>query len=265
MNRINIFKFILRFPLVVLLTHISPFAHAQQQQHLPTNQAPEVVIDEKARALNVNDEDSVRALADAVFDYPHVFERMPAGLELIVKDRLVRAETGFLQGKTPGIREEDMALLVNRVVEKLKLPEFAKTSQKQIRAVRMKMAIDSPIFIASKMSNGTMQTGSSVKPELSPLQAVHILGVFVDQKFRDPNLQCPPEEWDRESHTRELERIKKRQEIAKTNPQARYYGMAQINPKRQELKDSLVRSTSTMTYMDVLELVDLAFQGLKIE
>jgi hypothetical protein len=192
-------------------------------------------------------------------------QRMPINLERDVKDRLVRAESDFLQGKRAGVREEDVALLVNTVSEKLKLPVFAKTSKNQIRALRMNMALASPVFMGRGMANANMRVGESITSELSPLQAIHIIGVLVDQKFLDPHFQVSPQQWDQDSHGKEIERIRERQALLAANPKIQHRIGTRENPMRQELQDALIQSTSSMDVDDAVSLIDAAFKTLKIE
>jgi hypothetical protein len=245
--------------------YLVPLVHAQQGGNVAMSQRPEKRIDEKARVLDPNEEPSVRALADEIFNYPHVVPRMPSNLESDVKDRLVRAEVDFLAGRKPGVREEDIVLLVNTVSEKLKLPDFAKTSTKQIRALRMNMALASPVFMGRGMANGNMRVGESINSELSPLQAVHVIGVMIDQKFLDPHFQVLPQQWDQESHGKEIERIRERQALLEANPHVQHRIGTRDNPKRQDIQDALTQSTSSMDVGDAMSLIDTAFKTLGIQ
>jgi len=249
----------------ILVWYVIPGAHAQQQGNPKVWQRPEKLIDEKARALDTNDEASVRAVADAVFNYPHVVARMPADVESGVKDRLVRAEADFLQERKSGVREEDIVLLVNNVAEKFKLPEFAKTSKKQVRALRMNMVLASPVFMGRGMARGDMKPGESIGQELSPLQATHVLGVLIDQKFLDPNFQVPPEQWDRDGHRKEVERIQERQALLKSNPQVQHRFGTRDNPKRHDLEAAISQGANSISSGDALSLIETAFKTLKIE
>ena len=253
-------------PLVVAVAwYLAPQVYAQQGGDVAMSQRPEKRIDEKARVLDPNEEPSVRALTDEIFNYPHVVPRMPSDLESDIKDRLVRAEVNFLSGRKSGVREEDIVLLVNTVSEKLKLPDFAKTSQKQIRALRMNMALASPIFMGRGMANGNMRIGESINPELSPLEAVHIIGVMIDQKFLDPHFQVLPQQWDQEFHGKEIERIRERQALLEANPHVQHRIGTRDNPKRQELQDALTQSTNSMNVGDAMNLIDTAFKVLRIQ
>src|SRR5205085_3497716 len=133
-----------------------------------------------------DNEASVRALTEDVFNYPHAYGRMPPSIESAVKDRLTQAEIAHLRGTRPGVKEEDVAKVVNMVVDRLHLPEYARTSVKQVRVLRMSLALASPSFMGRGMTEQNVNVGESVSPELSPLQATHLAAVLVDQKFLDP-------------------------------------------------------------------------------
>jgi hypothetical protein len=262
-RRTSLFSLVLSL-VATLLWRVAPIVHAQQG-NTAVLKRPERVIDEKARAAVPGDSASVRGVADAVFDYPHVLGRMPVDMENTVKERLVLAEAEFLQGKRPGVREEDVVLFVNQVSNKLKLTDFAKSSKKQVRALRMKTALASPVFMGRGMADGDMKIGDSISDELSPLQAVHLIGVLLDQKFLDPNFQLSPEDWDRDSHHKEIERIREQQAILKSQPRVEHRIATRENPKRQDLQNALTQSTSSMSLADAQGLIEAAFKTLKIE
>lgn len=97
-------------------------------------QHPGKVIDQKASKLRADDANSVRALADEIFNYPHAFGRMPIKVESSVKERLVQAEVAFHNGKHSGVREEDVSRLVNQIGDNLELPSYAGQPQSKFES-----------------------------------------------------------------------------------------------------------------------------------
>jgi hypothetical protein len=50
-------------------------------------------------------------------------------------------------------------------------------------------------------------------PPMSPLQAIFIMGLLIDQKVGDPDYQVAPAEWDRDVYPRLLAQLQQRQEV----------------------------------------------------
>jgi len=261
-----------RFAAVIVLAIIllclggwlnSPAINAQQA--ILMVQRPEKLIDEKSRIMRADDEASVRAVADEIFNYPHVLGRMSASVEDIVKDRLVRSEISFLRGKRSGVHEEDVVALFNTMADRFTLPDYVRTSKKQVRALRMSLALASPAFMGRGMADGKMDVGEAVSSEMSVLQAAHLSAVLLDQKFLDPNFQVPPGQWDRESHDKEVQRVKERQELLKSSRAAEHHMIARSNPKRRELHEAISRSITSLSFADSQALLETALRVLKVD
>ncbi len=242
---------------------ISPQINAQQNTSM--TQRPATLIDLKARMMHADDESSVRAVADELFNYPHVMGRMPIPFEDALKDRLVRSEIGFLKGTRSGVCEEDVVKLFDTMASRLNLPDYVRTSKKQVRALRMSLALASPAFMGRGLADQKMNVGDSINSEMSALQAAHLAAVLLDQKFLDPNYQVPPDQWDRESHDREMQRIKERAEMLKAAPNTEHKLMVRSNPKRMELHQAISKSVAPLGIQESRDLVETALKLLKVD
>lgn len=236
--------------------------HAQERGADPWQRGgPHKVIDAGARVVSGDDEASVRTLTEDVFNYPHPYGRLPGSLEIVVKDRLTQAEMDYLRGKRPGVKEEDIVRVVNLVADRLHLPEYAKTSQKQVRLLRMSMTLASPVFMGRGMTEQNVNVGDSISPELSPLQAAHLAAVMLDQKFMDPDYQAAPGEWEQTFQQKQIEKLKRQQSLSKSSAAAnsKYMIGAIQNPKRTEMRQAFSNGLSTLGPSDALDLIDSVF------
>ncbi len=102
-------------------------------------------IENKAALVNPDDPDSVRALVDEVFNLRLSFPRVPAPIESVVKERLVRAEILYRKGEKPGLQEEDVVNTLNSVVDGLGGPPYLKTTLSQVRVLRMRLSLGQPL------------------------------------------------------------------------------------------------------------------------
>lgn len=251
--------------IATVLWQLVPRIHAQQGNTMVW-QNPAKVIDEKARALNPDDSNSVQGLADAVFSYPHVLGRLPMDMENAVKARAIDAETKFLKGNRPGVQEEDVAKAVNLFADRLRLPDYARTSPKQVRALRMSLVVDSPMFMGRGMARPSASVGDSISSEMSPLQALHVAMVMINQKTINPDFQVTPEEWDRGKHTAMVEQIKQIQALQKSakSGQTTHHIITRQNPKHDEMRQALSDGLSSMTLGDGVSFADEALKTLKL-
>lgn len=232
-----------------------------------TSMSYEQKIDQKARLESAADESSVRALADEIFDSPSRIPRMPIAMESVVKDRLVRAEIAYLQGG-PGVREENIVQLVNLLADRLNVPGYAKTSVRQVRLLRMALAVRCPWFMARGMARDGISIGESIEPMMSPLQAAYLLKNVIDHKLWDADYQLTPSEWEQDQYQKSVERWRKMQDLKQSGQLAKDRRVAEVvvsqNPKQREIQETLSRNISSMQLTDALDLLEQAFTTLQI-
>jgi len=234
----------------------------------PSQQSnPYKVLDAAARAAQQNDDASVHALAEAVFSFPRRLSRMPDVIENPIKDRLVNAELAFRHGSQQAVREEDIVKLVNSMADKLHAPTYAKTSLKQVRVLRMRLLLASPVFMSGGLAAQQISIGSSVSPEMSPLQAVHLINSMVDQKLINPEFQMEPGDWERSQVSVEMERIKAAQERLQSshgNSATRAKGSIKLHRRDRDFENAISQAGSNLSFLDAVSLIDEAFTTLKL-
>jgi hypothetical protein len=265
------FRLVFFFGAVVTVAIASLFwikiTHVQAQEPQSSEwQHPGKLIDQKASKVRPDDESSVRVLADEIFNYPHAFGRMPIEAENTIKQRLVQAEVAFHNGRRSGVREEDVARLVNQIGDKFGLPSYARTTPKQVRIIRMSLMLESPQFMALRSVRPDMRTGESISSEMSVLQAAHVTQVLLDQKFINPDFQVDPADWDQQFHQKMVERIKQADAVPDAGQSAKltHRTFSRSNPKRLEMHRAFVSGASSLSFGDASSLVDQAFTTLRL-
>src|SRR5882762_4020620 len=139
-------------------------------------------VEEKARLLRDNDQDTHRALADEIFKASRGFapltaiygigpEKIPSSIDYVIKDRLSWAEMQYRRGLGKGVKEQGIVNFTNMLVDKFGLPTYARTSQRQVRFMRMHLMVHNPLFMGEGATRANMQIGESINDEMSPLQA----------------------------------------------------------------------------------------------
>src|SRR6267143_7013970 len=106
------------------------------------------------------------------------------------------------RGLGKGVKEQSIVNFTNLLVVKFGLPDYVRTSQRQVRFMRMFLMLHNPIFMGQDAVRLDIQVGESINEEMSPLQAVHVLLEVLGHKYSDENFQLTPEEWDRRQASR---------------------------------------------------------------
>ncbi|MGB6546712.1 MAG: hypothetical protein WBE97_13930 [Candidatus Acidiferrales bacterium] len=247
---------------LMMVTALGPTAGAQNSNGTSGgNMWPHGDIDRVAALEKAGDESSVRALVDAVFNHPHMFPHMPPALEDAVKVRLTNAEMSYLNGSAGGVEEKDIVTLLNTLAEKLGAPDYAKTSPAQVRYARMKLAAFEPRFMGTGM---VRQGGASVKSvslTMSPAQAVHLIGLMIDNKLANPQFQVPLDTW-----VPPIEVLGPTTSTQSTSGTGQ--GRVSINPstpQMEEMRSVLSNGISRLSLSDATQLLDQAFATLKMK
>jgi hypothetical protein len=245
---------------LILLLYFTTNLNAQNRGGQSSmSEMPNNKLETKARVATVEDDSSVRALIDEVFAFPHVFGRLPGVVEVFMKERLFRAEIAYRLGTRAGVEESDVAQYMNLLVDKLQLPEYAKTSSEQVRVLRMTMLFSTPQFMGQGIHKVNAKVGDTLSPTMSPVQAAHLIGTLIDQKFLNPQYQLTPEEWKRLGYQEQL-----RPRPTNESQRMKHRVTVRENPKRFELQQAFSKATNTMSVADTFELVEEAFRTLHL-
>ena len=226
---------------------------------------PYQAVEEKARLLEDNNQDTYRALADEIFKAPHglgIFsvdgiglENLPAPIANVIKDRLVHAEMQYRQGTGRAVREQNIVDVTNLLVQKLELPDYVRASPSQVRYMRMALITWNPTFMGKRPN---IQVGESINDEMSPMQAVHVLLEVLGHKFFDKNFQMAPEAWTSPQSNQTSKQSAAHIRLTKV------VGVLSTNPKMDELRTLLVQRIGSMNPAEGLSLVSRMLETLGI-
>lgn len=213
-------------------------------------------IDEKAHRAKGNDESAVRELANEVFATAY-FGEIPSDYREAMKERIIRDELNYRSGKK-GVSEEKVVLTVNHLALKFNAPDFAQTSAAQVRALRVRLKLGYPNFIAQetreKKKGLKKKVGDTINPEMSPLEAAFVTGVLVQQKMLNADFQHAPQVWEEKLRKGQLKRWE-----AGANPNAQTEPRlihSKGDAKRNEMRRAISQSASKMTIYELMSLPD---------
>jgi hypothetical protein len=206
-----------------------------------------------------------------------IIPRMPGLMEAILRERFDRAETDYRQGKRRGVEEQHIADAFNILATGLTVPEYAFTSPRQVRFIRMQIAL-TPIF--SKFME-IEEINESVGHEMSPLQVAYVFKALVELKLVSPDFQVPPAVWDQtyDSLMENLERAQVARKQAEQRQQSAQPGQYRVTvggpvgtlragapreTKYKELYDIIAKRITFLTPGDGFEILDRMFTTLGI-
>jgi hypothetical protein len=208
-----------------------------------------------------------------------IIPRMPGLMEAILRERFDRAETDYRQGKRRGVEEQHIADAFNILATGLTVPDYAFTSPRQVRFIRMQIALP----VNAKFME-IEEINESVGHEMSPLQAAYVFKALVELKLVSPDFQVPPSAWDQtyESQMESLERAqaaRKQAEQRQQGAQPGQYGQYRVTvgspvgtlragapreTKYKELYDIIAKRITFLTPGDGFEILDRMFTTLGI-
>jgi hypothetical protein len=214
-----------------------------------------------------------------VIETARIIPRMPGLMEAILRERFDRAETDYRQGKRPGVQEKNIADAFNILATGLTVPDYAFTSPRQVRFIRMQIAL--PAVDAKFME--IEEINESVGHEMSPVQAAYVFKALVELKLVSPDFQVPPAAWD-QTYESQMEGLERAQAARKQVEQRQQCGQAQgqyrvtvggpvgtlrgeVQPretKYKELYDIIAKRITFLTPGDGFEILDRMFTTLGI-
>jgi hypothetical protein len=165
------------------------------QQSPRDRRSPGSELELKARAAKGGDDLAIRELAAEVFN-PFV-DPSDEGVASVLKpfvDRLYRAEKLFRDTGRVGVSVSNVTQAVNGVASRLDAPEYAFTTDEQVKSLVTVSQRTLPTFMA-----GIQDKSSGVQPSvynLSPIQAGYITVLMLKQKLENPEFQTTAQDWD---------------------------------------------------------------------
>jgi hypothetical protein len=214
-------------------------------------------INDKAATLNTADETQVRDLAEEIFKAFQLDEAPPEIAES-VKERLVRAELNYRSGRGKPVSEFGVVRMTNMLADKLGAPAYAKTNVFEVRRLEMNFLPFLSKLIGNKPageSNGPKPLGSSINPTLSPLEAITIAGLLIQQKRFSPEYQMTQDEWIANQGGKRHPK----------NFASSWASKTQHEKRGEKIEEAIRRGTDNLSMLELLELPHLALDKLGVQ
>ena len=227
---------------------------------------PTIEIEDAASVMKPGDSDSVRAVVDSMFKVPGMY-RMPDMMAAVVKQRIIDAQTAYLVGKSTGVTDSAVVDAINMLATTFQTPDYGMVSLLQVQFVRGRLASTMPMLF--KPVNPDLKIGEPNVP-MSPVQALFVMSVLIDQKIQNGGFQLSPTDWDRDVYPRAMEQERARQELRRriesgdVQPRFELRGSLGIGTARLDLLRLLQQRILAMSVADGLKLFNETFARLGI-
>jgi hypothetical protein len=132
----------------------------------------------------------LQAIAD--FSYT-VFERVGIPAEVAdsfhFSQRVAQAESDYRKGVHPAVHEEDLVRANNNLAKTLGAPEWAYTTQLEVRKLRMQFMARYPQLLASQAPPDANGRFEALSKDISPAEATFLATTLIYQKLYSPEYQ----------------------------------------------------------------------------
>lgn len=225
-----------------------------EAQSSPQGAHPLKAINDKARAARAG---SISDAEDYVAEIIRVagFEGELNGFTATaIKDRVGRAESRYRQGQAAGIPEAKIVRTVNGLARKFDLPDYVRTSNYEVRRLRLGLLPNFPQIITQE-TQGVLpvSVGAQIDSQMSPAEAVFVLAMMLQQKMVNTEYQL--------RHSERLDRWAETHNHSA--PQSNSPHPAQN--RSREIREALTRAASSASMSDSLSLSNLTLNTLGIE
>jgi hypothetical protein len=232
---------------------ISWNAQASGQASPASAKRPWQKIDDKAKAVKVGDRQATETLVDEIFTSFN-WNAQLIGATTHIKERVVRSEMSYHNGSSRGIPEAHVANLINGWAARFNAPDYARTSQEEVRTIRVRLQPILPHLIDQGSSSKPVDLESlrqkkSLSSFLSPAEALYVTLALLDQKALNDNFQLTPAE-------------RAQRGRAKNIPPA---PVSAETTRQQEMRRLIEREASNLGLLGIAALADEALNRLGME
>jgi hypothetical protein len=223
-------------------------------------------IEVAASAMRPGDSDSIRAVVEEIVNYARYY-RMPDVMAAIVKQRLIDAQRDYFAGKNAGAVDGAIVDAINALAIAFDTPGYARVSLLEVQFLRSRAVSAMPYLMRSAPDTKL----GEADPPMSPLQAIWLMSLLIDQKIDNPDYQAIPADWDRDYYPKLLEKaqafedLRRRIAAGEVNTQSKYAFLVGGTPRSPELRFLLARRVREMSVADGLKLFNETFARLGIQ
>ena len=178
-----------------------------------------------------------------------VFQRVGIPVEVAdsfhFSQRVAQAETDYRRGVHPAVHEEDLVRANNNLAHTLGAPEWAYTSQSEVRKLRMQFMARYPELLANQAKPDANGRFEALSKNIGPVEAAFLATTLIYQKLYSPEYQLT-------AHEQATGGVS-------TIPAAVF------QQRTQQLSDILHANTQSLSIFDLIHAADGLFSDLGID
>lgn len=225
-----------------------------EAQDNPPDATPFEVINQKAKLARNGTQPAAEDEVSEIISVAGFESELRGFTSIEIKDRVGRSESHYRQGITAGIPEAKIVRTVNGLVKLFNLPEYVKTSDYEVRKLRLGLLPSFPQVITQKNhATQALSRGSQIDSQMSPAEAVFVLAMMLQQKLTNPEFQMT------QSERRSRWTSAHSHSVTQNNP------TYTAQTRTQEIKEALRRAALSTSMSDALRLSEITLNTLGIE
>lgn len=145
-------------------------------------------IQTTALRVQGGDASAIPGLVDSVIQSNYIVYSF-IGSSGAMHDGLVNAEIEWNRGRRRGVEENNVVKIVNRLADALGAPQYAHTTLPEVRRLRVQTLLLHASFANLQPMYRRQDSAKDFSPTLSPVQALHLVGLMIIQKLENPEFQ----------------------------------------------------------------------------
>lgn len=150
--------------------------------------APFRVMDRHAKLARQGSEADIRAITSQIFTQMGISPQLASAYGF--SERVVQADLNYRRGyQDIPVRESDIVTALNNLNTTIGGPAWATTNLAEVRRLRMGLIALEPHFLASQAPPDSKGHYRALEDTMSPLQAVYVASMLIQQKLDNPDYQ----------------------------------------------------------------------------
>jgi len=260
-------KYILLMPVVLGSIVLGTIGWRQTARSKPldsslSQEAPVEQLNARAQAVKGDDVASIDGLATVLIASLIPLD-LPEDVRATLHTRLVAAEVDYRRGGQ-GVSEGNVLRTVNDLAKEFATPEYAKTSMSQVRFLRTSMMGVFPNLLIPQRINPNKSKESSSHQSLSPMGAMLLTALLIQQKLINEEFQVEPKDWRDHLQKKNLEVWRTYREKKSAPASGSRLSTRPDGAKSKELRQLIEQRIATMSQTDVVNLTSAMLDKLGI-
>lgn len=227
-----------------------------------SQESPVERLNAQAQAAKGDDVASIESLATALIASLIPVD-LPEEVRAKLHNRLVAAELDYRRGHQ-GVSEGNVLRTVNNLANEFAAPEYAKTSMSQVRFLRTSMMGVFPNLLVPERIYPNKIKESSMQQPLSPMGALLLTALLIQQKIINEEFQVEPKDWRDHLQKKNIEVWRTYREKKGAPASGSRLSSRPESIKSKELRQLIEQRIATMSQTDVVNLTSATLDQLGI-